>query len=160
MLCGRSGIVGGRIDDPGRAQGARHAYHLVEISLALLQPTTDRMSGFSSRFRTYPLREKWVADVPPYYKSDVFNVWRLCTYPLLTKSVWSSRRPSLCQVNRPCVFSLRFSNQTIATNHLAGCAAVASLFGKANGSRSGVTRTPVVNLSGYLPPVGKVNSTK
>src|SRR6185295_709608 len=52
-----------------------------------------------------------------------------------------------------------FFCHSITTNHLAVCAA-ASLFGKVNGSRSGVTRTPVVNLSGYLPPVGKVNSTK
>jgi hypothetical protein len=65
--------------------------------------------------------------------------------------------------------ALRFLYQTTAADHLAGCAAAdhlagcaaaASLFGKVNGSRSGVTRTPVVNLSGYLPPVEKVNSTK
>src|SRR5262249_32397860 len=33
-------------------------------------------------------------------------------------------------------------------------------FGSGNGKVSGVTRTAVVNLSGYLPPPGKVSSMK
>lgn len=33
-------------------------------------------------------------------------------------------------------------------------------FGAGNGSTSGVMRTPVVNLNGYLPPLGNVISTK
>jgi hypothetical protein len=32
--------------------------------------------------------------------------------------------------------------------------------GFGNGSVSGVTRTAVVNLNGYFPPLGYVNSTK
>ena len=35
-----------------------------------------------------------------------------------------------------------------------------SRLGKENGNLSGVTRTPVVNLNGYFPPLAKVNSTK
>ncbi len=57
-----------------------------------------------------------------------------------------------------------FSNTSLLAhqtlNHLAVCTPAGSFLGKENGNLSGVTRTPVVNLNGYFPPLANVNSTK
>src|SRR3989442_15533375 len=43
---------------------------------------------------------------------------------------------------------------------VAGCADAPPVFGAGYGSVSGKTRTPVVTFNGYLPPLGKLISTK
>ena len=55
----------------------------------------------------------------------------------------------------------RLRRRGIGWRDWAGLAAAGFLRGGAgNGSVSGRTRTPVVNLNGYLPPLGNVSSTK
>src|SRR5437867_9398658 len=80
-------------------------------------------------------------------------------FPGSSSATWSPSRAAATAVMTPPAVP-PYTTRSNCGRAAAGCADAPPVFGAGYGSVSGKTRTPVVTFNGYLPPLGKLISTK